>query len=138
MVESSLNNVSIRMSIEYLQLYFRHLCIPKFAINITILIFNLSIPQFKMVYILWSLYFSTYQFARESSHVADFDFHNKFLTQKLCESFFVIFYLQYYNLIFKFLVELKSLMQQGLSEPAFYGNFVYDLKKTVCTFSSFY
>ena len=60
MVESSLNNVSIRMSIEYLQIYFRHLCIPKFTINITILILNLSIPQFKMVYILWSLYFSTY------------------------------------------------------------------------------
>ena len=37
----------------------------------------------------------------------------------------------YYDLIYKFNVGLKSLLCQGLSEPEFYGNFVYKLKKIV-------
>ena len=41
------------------------------------------------------------------------------------------FYRRYYDLISKFQVELKSLLRQGLSEPEFYGDLVYKLKKIV-------
>ena len=41
------------------------------------------------------------------------------------------FYRRYYDLISKFQVGLKSLLHQGLSEPDFYGDFVYKLKKIV-------
>ena len=37
----------------------------------------------------------------------------------------------YYDLISKFQVGLKSLLSQGLSEPDFYGDLVYKLKKIV-------
>ena len=38
---------------------------------------------------------------------------------------------RYYDLISKFQVGLKSLWRQGLSEPEFYGDLVYKLKKIV-------
>ena len=41
------------------------------------------------------------------------------------------FYRRYYDLICKFQVGLKSLLGQGLSEPDFYGDLVYKLKKIV-------
>ena len=41
------------------------------------------------------------------------------------------FYRQYYDLISKFQVGLKSLLRQGLSEPDFYNDLVYKLKKIV-------
>ena len=41
------------------------------------------------------------------------------------------FYRRYYDLISKFEVGLKSLLRQGLSEPDFYGDLVYKLKKIV-------
>ena len=41
------------------------------------------------------------------------------------------FYGRYYDLISKFQVGLKSLLRQGLSEPDFYGDLVYKLKKIV-------
>ena len=41
------------------------------------------------------------------------------------------FYRPYYHLISKFQVELKFLFRQGLSEPEFYGDLVYKLKKIV-------
>ena len=65
---------------------------------------------------------------------------NKLLTQKLLKQgyryhklrkTFSKFYRQYYNLISKFQVGLKSLLRQGLSEPDFYGDLVYKLKKIV-------
>ena len=37
----------------------------------------------------------------------------------------------YYDLISKFNFGLKSLLRQGLSEPEFYGDLVYKLKKLV-------
>ena len=80
------------------------------------------------------------RFARASSHVADFNTHNKLLTQKLlkqgyryhrlCKTFSK-FYRRYYDLIAKFQIGLKSLVRQGLSEPEFYGDLVYKLKKIV-------
>ena len=41
------------------------------------------------------------------------------------------FYRRYFDLISKFQVGLKSLLRQGLSEPEFYGDLVYKLKKIV-------
>ena len=41
------------------------------------------------------------------------------------------FYRQLYDLISKFQIELKSLSRQWLSEPEFYGDLVYKLKKIV-------
>ena len=49
---------------------------------------------------------------------------------KLCKTFSK-FYRRYYDLISKFQVGLKSLLRQGLSEPDFYGDLVYKLKKIV-------
>ena len=62
-------------------------------------------------------------FARASSHVADFNTHNKLLNQKLLKQgywhhklrkAFSKFYGQYYDLISKFQIGLKSLLRQGL------------------------
>ena len=39
------------------------------------------------------------------------------------------FYRRYYDLISKFQVGLKSLLRKGLSEPDFYGDLVYKLKR---------
>ena len=44
---------------------------------------------------------------------------------------FSMFYRQYYDLISKFQIGLKSLLRQGLSEHKFYGVLVYKLKKIV-------
>ena len=41
------------------------------------------------------------------------------------------FYRRYYDLISKFQIGLKSLLRQELSEPDFYGDLVYKLKKIV-------
>ena len=51
---------------------------------------------------------------------------------KLCKTFSK-FYRRYYDLISKFQVGLKFLFRQGLSEPDFYGDLVYKLKKIVCS-----
>ena len=68
------------------------------------------------------------------------DTRNKLLTQKLLKQgyryhklrkTFSKFYRRYYDLISKFQVGLKSLLRQGLSEPDFYGDLVYKLKKIV-------
>ena len=40
-------------------------------------------------------------------------------------------YRRYYDLISKFQVGLKCLLRLGLSEPEFYGDLVYKLKKMV-------
>ena len=80
------------------------------------------------------------RFARASSYVTDFNTCNKLLTQKLLKQgyryhklrkTFSKFYRRYFDLISKFQVGLKSLLRQGLSEPDFYGDLVYKLKKIV-------
>ena len=80
------------------------------------------------------------RFARASSYVTDFNTRNKLLTQKLLKQgyrshkhskTFSKFYRRYYDLISKFQVGLKILLRQGLSEPEFYGDLVYKLKKLV-------
>ena len=70
------------------------------------------------------------RFARASSYVTDFNTRNKLLTQKKGYRYhklhktFSKFYRQYYDLISKFQVGLKSLLRQGLSEPEFYGDLI--------------
>ena len=80
------------------------------------------------------------RFARASSYVAEFNTHNKLLTQKLLKQgyryhklreTFSKFYRRYYDLISKFQVGLKSLLHKGLSEPEFYdliSKFQFGLK----------
>ena len=46
------------------------------------------------------------------------------------------FYHRYYDLISKFNVALKSLFLQGLSEPEFYGDLVYNLNNIIGSNSS--
>ena len=53
------------------------------------------------------------------------------LTFTDCRKTFSKFYRRYYDLISKFQVGLKSLLRQGLSEPDFYVDLVYKLKKIV-------
>ena len=74
------------------------------------------------------------RFARVSSHVSDFNTRNKLLTAKRLNQgyryhelrkVFSKFYRRHFHLVSKFSVRLKSLLQQGLSKPEFYGDLVY-------------
>ena len=62
-----------------------------------------------------------------------------FLNKAICiinfAKLFSKFYRGYYDLISKFQVGLKSLLRQGLSEPDFYGDLVYKLKKIVGSYN---
>ena len=74
------------------------------------------------------------RFARASSYVADFNTRNKVLTQKLLKQGYRYYKLRktfskFHRRYFE--VGLKSLLRQGLSEPNFYGDLVYKLKKIV-------
>ena len=80
------------------------------------------------------------RFARASSHVTDFNNRNKFLTDKLLKQgyqyhklrkAFSKFYRRYFELIEKYHVSLKKLMQQGICNPEFYGDLVYKFKKII-------
>ena len=75
------------------------------------------------------------RFARVSCHVTNFNIHNKLLTAKLLNQgyhklrkAFSKFYRRHFDLVSKFNVGLKSLLQQGLSEPEFYGDLVYKFR----------
>ena len=81
------------------------------------------------------------RFARVSSHVADFNTHNKSLTAKLLQQgyrynklrkTFSKFYRRHHDLVSKFNAGLKTLLRQGLSEPEFYGDLVYKFKTKNC------
>ena len=82
------------------------------------------------------------RFARASSYITDFNTRNTLLTQKLlkqgyryhklCKTFSK-FYIRYYDLVSKIQIGLKSLLRHGLSQPEFYGDLVYKLKKIVCS-----
>ena len=69
---------------------------------------------------------------------SDFNARNKCLTAKLLQQgyryhklrkTFSKFYRRHYELISKYNVGLKTLLSEGLSEPEFYGDLVYKLKK---------
>ena len=72
------------------------------------------------------------RFARVSSLVTDFNTRNKLLSAKLLNQgyryhklrkAFSKFYRCHFDLVSKFNVGLKSLLQKGLSEPEFYDEF---------------
>ena len=80
------------------------------------------------------------RFARVCSNVDDFNNRNLFLTATLLKQgyryvktrkAFSRFYHRHSKLIVKYNIGLKTLLQQGISEPIFYGNLVYKLKLIV-------
>ena len=80
------------------------------------------------------------RFARASSHVIDFNNRNRFLTAKLLKlgyryhnlrKAFSKFYRRHFELIEKYHVSLKKLMQQVICNPEVYGDLVYKFKKII-------
>ena len=80
------------------------------------------------------------RFARVCSNVDDFNNRNLFLTAKLLKQgyryhkilkAFSKFYHKDSELIVKYNIGLKTLLQQGISEPIFYGDLVYKFKRIV-------
>ena len=80
------------------------------------------------------------RFARASSNLNDFSYRNKALTSKLLRQgyryfklrkAFSKFYRRQSALLEKYSVSLKTLLQQGISEPEFYGDLVYRFRKIV-------
>ena len=80
------------------------------------------------------------RFARASSNLNDFNYRNKVLTAKLLRQVyryfklrkaFSKFYRRHSALLEKYSVSLKTLLQEGISEPDFYGDLVYRFRKIV-------
>ena len=79
-------------------------------------------------------------FTRASSNLSDFNCRNKTITAKLLmqgyryfkvRKAFSKFYRRHSALVEKYSVSLKTLLQQGISEPDFYGDLVYRFRKIV-------
>ena len=80
------------------------------------------------------------RFARASSNLNDFKYRNKALTAKLLRQAyryfklrkaFSKFYRRHSALLEKYSISLKTLLQQGISEPEFYDDLVYRFRKNV-------
>ena len=80
------------------------------------------------------------RFARVCSHIDDFNNRNKLLTSKLLKQgyryhklrkAFSKFYYRHSELIVKYNICLKTLLQQSISEPVVYGDLVYKFKRIV-------
>ena len=80
------------------------------------------------------------RFARASSTLSDFNYRNKALTAKLrrqgyryfkIRKAFSKFYRRHSALVEKYNISLKTLLQQGISEPECYGELVYKFRKIV-------
>ena len=83
------------------------------------------------------------RFARASSNLNDFNYRSKALTAKLLRQWYRYFKLRkafskfycrhdlLYALLEKYSVSLKTLLQQGISEPECYGDLVYRFRKIV-------
>ena len=78
------------------------------------------------------------RFARVSSHVSDFNARNKSLTAKLLHQgyryhklrkAFSKFYHRHYELVSKFKVGMHRLLLQRVSQPEFFGDVIYKLRK---------
>ena len=72
------------------------------------------------------------------SHSADFNARNRSLTAKFLQQeyryhklreAFSEFYRRHFELVSKYNIVSRSLLQQGLSEPEFYGDLVYKFRK---------
>ena len=81
-----------------------------------------------------------FRFARVSSHVDDFNIHNKVWTAKLLKQgyryhklrkAFSNFYRRQFDIVSKYNVGLKTLLLQGLLEPKFYGDLVCKCRKII-------
>ena len=77
------------------------------------------------------------RFARVCSNIDNFNNRNLFLTAKLLKQgyryhkirkAFSKFYYRHSELIVKYNIGLKTLLQQGISEPIFYGDLVYKIQ----------
>ena len=86
------------------------------------------------------------RFARASSNLNDFNYRNKALTAKLLRQgyryfklrkAFSKFYRRHSALFEKYCVSLKTLLQQGTSEPELYSDLVYRFRKIVLGKSNF-
>ena len=80
------------------------------------------------------------RFARASSNLSDFNYCYKALSAKLLRQVYRYFklrqpcskfYRRHSALVEKYSVSLKTLLQQGISEPEFYGDLVYSFRKIV-------
>ena len=80
------------------------------------------------------------RFARVCSNVDEFNNRNLFLAAKLfnqgyryhrIRKTFSKFYHRYSELIVKYSIGLNTFLQQGISEPIFYGDLVYKFKRIV-------
>ena len=80
------------------------------------------------------------RFARVSSHVDDFNTRNKVLTAKLLRQGYRYkkirnavskFYRRHFDIVSRYNVGLKTLLLEGLSEPEFYGDSVYEFRKII-------
>ena len=69
------------------------------------------------------------RFDRASSNLNDFNYRNKALTAKFLRQGY--FFRRHSALLEKYSVSLKTLLQQGISEPEFYGDLVYRFKKII-------
>ena len=86
----------------------------------------------------YGVYISQLRFARASSNLNDFNYCNKALTAKLLRQgyryfklrkAFSKFYHRHSALVEKYSVSLKTLLQEGISEPESYGDSVQTKKK---------
>ena len=80
------------------------------------------------------------RFARVSSYLDDYNTRNNALTAELLKQgyryhllhkAFSKFYRRHFDLVSKYSVGLKTLLLQCLSEPEFYGDLVYEVRKIV-------
>ena len=80
------------------------------------------------------------RFARASSNLSDFNYRNKALTSKVLRQgyryfklrkAFSKFYRRHSALVEKYSVNLKTLLQQGISEPELYDDLMYRFRKNV-------
>ena len=117
-------------------------------INVTVFILKLSISHFWMVMFLAlhpmeSISLNSFVLLEHltmlltSTHTINCKLRN-FLNKAIgFINFAKPFYRRYYDLISKFKIGLKSLLRQGLSEPEFYGDLVYQLLKTIVGSNNF-
>jgi hypothetical protein len=84
------------------------------------------------------------RFAKACSNVKDFNERNMFITGKLLKKgyryyklrkYFTKFYNCNFDLISKYSSDLKTLLRQGISQPGFYGDVVYKLRKILGHFN---
>ena len=88
----------------------------------------------------WPVYIQLIRFARVSSNVSHFSCWNKALTAKLLKQdyryhklreAFSKFYRRHSELVEKYNVSLRKILQQGISESEFYSDLVYRIRKNV-------